>query len=303
MSTQSSARIRKVLVYGANGVQGGAIARQLHAEGFVVRAVVRDLLKAASLSAAGISTVVADLSDVASLRAANEGMHAVALTIPLDWESDNVLRWTRNAAEAARRAQVQLLIFNSGTRVPRAISDVPAFELSRASEQMLAVLGPPTIVLRPPLFLENLSMPHTVSAIQRGVVPYPLAASARVSWLSVADLGAYVAAALRNPQLAGRALDVGGLQALDGPALARELSRARGQPLRYAHVELPELERQLAPMLGSKVARGIARNYSYIAENPDLQLLAGANPELVRELKRELTSVAQWGRAQAWAGA
>lgn len=73
-----------VLVTGATGFLGGALARRLLAEGAVVRALVRSPERAASLRAAGIDVVQGDLSvsDSMSLRHAVEGcayvFHAAA---------------------------------------------------------------------------------------------------------------------------------------------------------------------------------------------------------------------------------
>lgn len=302
MSADLTMRIRTVLVYAANGVQGSAIARQLHSEGFVVRAVVRDAIKAASLTATGISTFTASLDDPASLRAASQGMDAVVLTLPLVWERETVLRWTANVALAARESGARLVVYNVGTRLPSSVSDVASFELRRETEQLLRDLAPPTIMLRPPLFMENLAAPHVAGAItEHGVVPYPLVPTIAVSWLCVADLGAYIGAALRRPELAGKTFEIGGPQALDGSALARELSSARAEPLRYLHLAPHEVEQALAPLLGAEVARGIARNYVWFAERPHLQLLAGTSDELSRDLKRPPTSVATWARTQTWA--
>lgn len=302
MSADLPSPIRKVLVHAANGVQGSAIARQLHSEGFVVRAMVRDAVRAASLSAAGISTFIASLDDVASVRAATQGMDAVVLTIPLVWDRETLLRWTATVALAARECGVQLLVYNVGTRLPSAVSELAPFELRRETEQLLRDLAPPTIALRPPLFMENLAAPHIAAAIlDHGVVPYPLVATIPVSWLCVADLGAYVGAALRRPDLAGQTFDIGGPEALDGLALARELSSAYGKPLQYLRLAPDEVEKHLISLVGANAAREIALNYVWFAERPRLQLLAGTSEELRSELKRAPTSIAQWARGQAWA--
>src|SRR6185436_13847665 len=119
----------------------------------------------------------------------------------------------------------------------------------------------------------------------------------RTSWLATADLGGYVAAALRRSDLAGRALDIGGPDALDGPALARELSPALGHPLRYYAVPPQTFEHGLAAQLGPAVARGIARTYYWIAEHATTALLTGAAPELTHGLSRPLLGAAAWARS------
>jgi uncharacterized protein YbjT (DUF2867 family) len=61
-----------VLVIGATGQQGGAVARHLMATGFGVRALARDLQKprARTLAEGGIELVQGDLDDHASVERA-----------------------------------------------------------------------------------------------------------------------------------------------------------------------------------------------------------------------------------------
>lgn len=294
MQTTHNSQLNNVLVYGANGVQGGAIARALHAEGFRVRACVRDVSKAAAL-AQTMEIAAADLDDREALAAANRGIDAVVLTVPLTWDRDTLLRWTRHAAEAARDAGVRLCVHNLSSRVPDPPSDIPAYELRRECEAVLRSFGPASITLRPTLFMENLLAPWVMGAIQRErVLPYPLAARMRVSWLSVADLGAYVAAALRRPDLAGMAFDIGGPEELDGTSLAQGLSPQPDRPLAYCVLSPQQVEEQLAPHFGLDVARGIALNYAWMARRSDSDFLAGTSDLLARELRTVPRTVRSW---------
>jgi uncharacterized protein YbjT (DUF2867 family) len=225
-------------------------------------------------------------------------MDAVVLTIPLQWERELVLRWTRDAAEAARAAGVRLMVLNASARLPAARTDVANFELRRECELVVRRCGPPLIVLRPPLFMENLAAPWISGVVARDrVLPYPLAAEIAVAWLSVADLGAYVGAALRRPDLVGQTLDVGGPEALDGHALARALSPSEGPPVAYYAVPPPVVEQQLGAMLGPTVARGIAATYAWIDEHRDAMPYAGTSGELERALGRKPTTVRDWALA------
>lgn len=293
--------IRTVLVHGANGVQGGAIARRLCKEGFLVRGSVRNPQKAGALTAEGIEVVPADLESSAALNAANRGVDAVVLTLPLDWNRDTLLRWTENALEAARDARVRLLVFNSGTRVPAEPSDVPSFELRRAAEASIRRYGLPSIVLRPPLFMENLKNPWIAGGIAReGVVAYPTPESFQISWLAADDLGGYVAAALRRSDLAGSTFDVGGPEPLDGPGLARELSAGVGRPLRFVRIPTNSFEHGLTAQFGADVAHGIAATYHFCDRFPDTALLSGAAAILRESLSRPPIRMATWAAAQAW---
>ncbi|MEC3996559.1 NmrA family NAD(P)-binding protein [Actinacidiphila sp. DG2A-62] len=75
MATSDRGSADPVLVTGATGNQGGAVARALLAEGRPVRALVRDPSSAAAraLATAGATLVRGDLDDSASLKEAVTG--------------------------------------------------------------------------------------------------------------------------------------------------------------------------------------------------------------------------------------
>lgn len=295
--SRSIAAVGKVLVYGGNGVQGRAIVQQLHDEGFEVVASIRDRQKASALTTRNIPIVPADLGHPETLLPANRGADAVVLTVPLEWSREIALPWVQHAAEAARTAGVSLMVLNLSARTPREPTDQLSIELRREMEVMAHVYGPPTIVLRPPLFLENLEAPWIAGGIARGQkLAYPLASAVRVAWLCVRDLGAYVGAALRRPDLAGQAIDIGGPETLDGAALARELARAIGEDIEYVTVPPPVVEQQLGALLGRDIAKEIARTYAWYAEHPDTELFAGKRNELERDLRCPATTVYEWAK-------
>ena len=295
-------QIRTVLVHGANGVQGGAIARRLQSEGFAVRGSVRNLEKALALATEGIEIVPADLESRAALSTATSGVDAVVLTLPLEWNREVLLRWTDNALAAAREARVRLMIFNSSTRIPAEPTDAVGFELRRAAEALIRESGVPAIVLRPPLFMENLKNPWIAGGIARdGAVAYPTPEDLRISWLSADDLGGYVAAALRRGDLVGSTFDVGGPEPHHGPGLAAQLSVGVGRPIRFVRIPTNAFEQGLTAQFGPDVAQGIAATYHFCDRSPGTPLLSGTATILRESLSRPPIGVAAWAVAQTWA--
>src|SRR4051794_4152490 len=107
----SEADQRPVLVLGASGTQGGAVARALLARGIPVRALARSEPTRAKLTAAGITPVAGDFGDEASLLAACTGVRAVFTmqSAPfVDPQSER--REGRTIVAAARQAAVPQII-------------------------------------------------------------------------------------------------------------------------------------------------------------------------------------------------
>src|SRR5215213_2477075 len=110
----------RALVTGATGLVGSYVCERLVADGWSVRALVRDPARAAWLTDAGVTLAVGDTTDAASFVAAAAGadvvFHAAAAITPAGgWESfalTNVVG-TRNAIEASRASGARLLHVSS----------------------------------------------------------------------------------------------------------------------------------------------------------------------------------------------
>lgn len=110
-----------ILVTGATGLVGNAIAARLAARGDAVRALVRDVARAKTVVPEGVELVKGDLDDPVSLAAAMAGVELVfhAAGMPEQWQADEstfdrVNRLgTRNVAEAALAARVDRVVYTS----------------------------------------------------------------------------------------------------------------------------------------------------------------------------------------------
>ncbi|WP_205855872.1 SDR family oxidoreductase, partial [Phytoactinopolyspora endophytica] len=253
------------LVVGATGAQGAAVARGLVSDGRRVRGLTRSPAGFGRLPD-GVEPAVADLADPAQLAGAFADVTHVSLTLPMVFEPALVASYVDNVAKSAAAAGVRRLVFNSGTGVPDAMTDVTAFETRRGAAATLLSSDVPTVVLHPLIYLENLCSPWVAGpAMHEGVVRYPLPAGLPVAWLCHDDLGAATVAALTRDGLAGTTLRIGGPDAVTGPELADEIGVALGRTVEYAEQDVDEFERGLVYAIGADAAAGVASTYRWLA--------------------------------------
>jgi NAD(P)H dehydrogenase (quinone) len=297
----------KILVYGANSAQGIPVVNQLLKAGFRVRVFVRDRAKAQSLFGEDVEIFTGMLEDKVSLRSANEGIDRVFLVLPLEYRFEIAVTQGRNAIDAARNAGVKLLVFNSSTNIPAEVTDVAAFEIKRSVEDYLRHSTLPYIVLRPPLYMDNLaalwSMP---SIVNQSVVAYPLPAEIKVAWISLDDTAALVVAALARPGLAGSTFDIGGLESVNGQEIAQLFTQVLNRPFTYQQIPIDAFEQGLNQAFGEPTGTEIAKIYRWRAAHPEseavdmsaiLQQLPNALPSASAI---ELTTFAQWIKLNKW---
>ena len=111
----------KVLLTGASGFVGSAVARKLRQRGFSVRALVRPASPVAHLSGLDVEFVRGDLRDADSVRQAMSGMRGV-FHVAADyrlWAPDpqeivrNNMLSTTNVMQEAMRAGVERVVYTS----------------------------------------------------------------------------------------------------------------------------------------------------------------------------------------------
>jgi NAD(P)H dehydrogenase (quinone) len=289
-----------VLVYGATGAQGSAVVRAALGADMKVRLLLRD--GTAHRFGAGVEVAPGDLGDPVRLRKAHDGVDAVALTLPLSPDREMLVRFGRNAIDAARAASVKLLVWN-GTG-PMASDRIGSAMLDARQDldAYLRASGVPFITLSPTLYCGNLAAPWSAPAIVRqGVLAYPLPAGLRVSWISWEDVAAFAVAALQRPDLAGRSFAIGGPEALSGTELAAILSPVVGRLVTYVEVPLPDFAAGLNAAFGAPMGGELAAYYAWVQRQPKSPLAVDPTPA-IEALSVRPTSFAEWARAQDWMG-
>ena len=233
-----------ILVLGATGRQGGAVARELLRRGHRVHALVRDAAKdqARALEQAGAVLVRGDMDDAASLAAAMDGVHGVfsvqTFRGPGGVEAEE--RQARAVADAAVRAGVRHFVYSSVGGADRD-TRVPHFESKHRTEQYLATLDLPTTVLRPVMFHDILLDIAPRPAGDGLVLAMWLDPHVPVQLIATADIGVFAADAFEDADAwLGRTVEIAG-DCLTGPQMAAAFEAACGIPTRYQQLPIEPL--------------------------------------------------------------
>ncbi|ABC91327.1 hypothetical conserved protein [Rhizobium etli CFN 42] len=237
---------RRVLVTGATGQQGGAVARALVARGHRVRAICRrpESDSARRLAAAGVEVVAGDLDDAASVTQAASGVDTMFLMgNSYEAGTDAETRQGITAANAAKAAGIGHLIYSSVADADRK-TGIPHFDSKFRVEQHIAGLGVPYTISAPVAFMENTVAPWALDGLRQGVYAAALPPGRVLQQICLADIGAFVAAlAERREQVFGRRFDIAGDE-LSGEDQVRILSEVLRRPIGYQELPIAAMRQQ-----------------------------------------------------------
>lgn len=235
--------MKPVLVLGATGSQGGAVARAVRARGKPVRALVRDpaAAPARALAALDVELIQGDYDDDASLAAATSGADAVFSVQPPPGveERGSERRQGRALVAAAVKADVRHFIHSSVANAGD-FAKTPAWASGRFGrnyweskadvEAMVRGAGfPAHTLLRPGFFMENFLPPmadYMFADLRRGQLVTAIELQTVMHLVAVDDIGRAAAAAIDDPaRYDGAAIELAGdLQTMS--QIARTLGRA-----------------------------------------------------------------------------
>lgn len=234
---------RIILVTGATGKQGGAVARHLLQNGWMVRALTRSPEKDATLALKqkGAQIVKGDLDDPASLREALKDVYGV-YSVQNSWEHGVEKERVQGIqlADAARREGVYHFVYSSVGSAHRA-TGIPHFDSKWDVEQHIRSTGLRFTILRPVFFMENLLMPDTLSAIGSGHLPLGLLPEKPLQIISVNDIGAFASLAFNQPsEFVSREIDIAGDE-LTGPRMAAILGTVLERECTYQQTPIEQI--------------------------------------------------------------
>ncbi|WP_431103847.1 SDR family oxidoreductase [Roseateles noduli] len=232
-----------ILVTGASGTIGSLVVQALAREGASVKALVRKSGKAQLPD--GVAEVVADMSDIPSMRHALSGVRTLFL---LNAVTPDEVTQGLQTLSLAREAGIERIVYLSVIHADR-FTDVPHFTGKHTVERMIESLDLPVTVLRPAYFMQNDQQVQSVIE-GYGVYPMPIG-TAGVAMIDTRDLAdVAVAELLRRDAAPGPlprvVLDVVGPEELSGASVAEAWSRVLQREIRYGGDDLAAFEAQLA---------------------------------------------------------
>lgn len=240
LNTNTSQDGRIVLVFGATGQQGGAVATALRERGWAVRAFVRnpDSAKAKSLAGKGIAVVQGDFSDPASMRSAMTGAYGVFSVQPSSGQGAayNVtdadeIRYGKSVADIAVESGVQHLVYTSVNAAGPEKTGMGHFDSKTEIEAYLRGLDLVSTIIRPAGFMELLMLPGM--GLDKGFFTSFVRTDQRAQVIAVQDIGMIGATIFTSPdRFASRTIEVAGDE-ITGASLQASLSRAAARPIAY----------------------------------------------------------------------
>ncbi len=235
-----------VLVTGATGNQGGAVARELLAGGHKVRAMTRKPRgdAAEALASLGAEVAYGDLDDPRSLERALDGVWGM-FALQNTWEAgvEGEEAQGKRIAELAKEKGVEHFVYSSVGSAHRA-TGIPHFDNKWRVEETVRRLGFPShTILRPVFFMENWASPWFKPGLDQGKLMIGIKPETVLQMISVRDIGKYGLLAFeRHETLNGQALDIAGDQ-MTMAAAAEILGKAMGETITFVQVPIEEVRK------------------------------------------------------------
>ncbi|WP_205499853.1 NmrA/HSCARG family protein [Rufibacter psychrotolerans] len=189
-----------ILVTGATGKQGGAVARHLLSSGFRVKALTRKPASPAArqLQQLGAELVPGDLDQPASFGQHLAGVAGVFSVQAFEQGPEKEVRQGIGLAELAVQYSVPHFIYSSVTGAD-AHTGIPHWESKGKIEQHLRGTQLSYTILRPASLYENFLLPPVASRIRKGKLVSPVKKEVVQQFISAQDIGKISAHIFSHP--------------------------------------------------------------------------------------------------------
>jgi uncharacterized protein YbjT (DUF2867 family) len=280
-----------ILVTGAAGLNGTALVHTLSAQGIPVRALVRNVARAAPLAALPhVEIVVADMAKPETLPAALAGIDRAMLNSSAD---PAMLEVQSNFIAAAAKAGVKHVVKLSGI-MPELDSPFRFARMHGEIEKRLEASGMGFTHLRAGEFMPTYFR-QVPSIVAKGALFLPME-DQRIASIDVGDLAEISALVLTRPGHEGKIYPLTGPEALTMTEVAERLSAATGKIIKYINIAPEDAKKaQLAAGLPPYMADAIAELFAERRKGKESQV----SPVAGGLLGRRPTSFAEFATRNA----
>lgn len=236
----------KVLVTGATGQQGGALARLLLNNGHEVIAFTRNPHSDAAqqLKSLGAKVVQGNLENQNSVEWAAQDVDAIfAVSTPYETGTESEVRQGITVANAAKNARVKHFIYTS---VPKAYehTGIPHFDSKEKVEKHIEQIGIPYTILGPAYFMDNLLSPWWLPELQQGV--FAIALSPHCKWhvIAVDDIAKFALHVIENrAKFINKRIDIAGDE-ITPTQVAETLTRLSGRKITHYQIPMDQMHKE-----------------------------------------------------------
>jgi uncharacterized protein YbjT (DUF2867 family) len=235
---------RKILVTGATGQQGGALARLLLQKKHEVYALIRNTEpespKAQNLRNLGAKLIKGDLDNPESLEQATNGVDSVFLMGTwVEVGTEGETRRGKMMVDIAKEKKIEHLVYSSVVNADKN-TGIPHFESKYKVEQHIKNSGIPYTIIGPTFFMDNL-LSYSRAGLQQGQLALPLSPSLILQQSALENIAEFSALVLevRNSFL-GKRIDIASDE-LTGEQAAKVLSDELRRKISYVQVPLEQI--------------------------------------------------------------
>jgi uncharacterized protein YbjT (DUF2867 family) len=233
-----------ILIIGASGHLGSAVAERLLEQGKPVRVMTRNPFTLAHLAQNGAEVVSGDLRNPSSLQSACQGVDQVlAAAHALNGKGDNNPLTVddlgnRKLIDTAKAEGIKHFVFISILGATPE-SKLAFFRTKYGIESYLRTSGLNFTILQPTAFMDLWGQLIGPPILEKGKVTLFGRGNNPINFVAADDVARLVCTALENPRAIGKTIEVGGPENLTINQVVSIFENLCGRPAKTQHVPLP----------------------------------------------------------------
>ncbi|MEO6584357.1 MAG: NmrA/HSCARG family protein [Ferruginibacter sp.] len=193
---------KTIFVTGGTGNQGGAVARNLSQQGFMVKVLTRNMnsLNAQNLQKLNIEIVKGDLNNADSYREHLKHSHGVFSVQTFENGIEKEIMQGIKLATVAKEIGVKHFLYSSVIGADLN-TNVPHIESKFKIENHIKQIGLPFTIIRPTSLYENFLIPQVKKGILKGKLVQPINRDTIQQYIASEDIGKAASKIFHNTDL------------------------------------------------------------------------------------------------------